>query len=101
MAKRTKKPVEKWGGRKLQASIDGKVVCVKKDAHTLTYFMNPPKEDGRGRERRWLSRDLGYASQQFWAYVEQSCQKQNVELPSSRGYSMILCVSASRICRTG
>ena len=41
-----KRPTEKWGGRKRQATVNGKGVCVKKDPHTLTYFMNPPKEDG-------------------------------------------------------
>ena len=65
MAKRIKRPVEKWGGRKLQATVNGKDVCVKKDPHTLTYFMNPPKENSRGRERRWLSRDLGRAANDF------------------------------------
>ncbi len=43
--------------------------------------MNPPKANGRGRERRWLTRDLGKAAPDFWAYVEQSYHKENVELP--------------------
>ena len=81
MAKRVKRQVEKWGGRKLQATVNGKEVSVKKDPHNLTYFMNPPKADGRGRGRKWLTRDLGRAANDFWAYVEQSYQKQNVELP--------------------
>ena len=45
MAKRIKRSIEKWGGRKLQSLINGKDVCVKKDPHNLTYFMNHPKGD--------------------------------------------------------
>lgn len=84
MAKRTKREVVKWGGRRLRAIVNGKEVCVKKDPDNLTYYMNPPKLNGRGRDRVWLTRDIGKAAPDFWAYVEQSYQKQETEIPTNK-----------------
>lgn len=46
--------------------------------------MNPPKANGKSRDRIWLTRDLGKAAPDFWAYVEQSYQKQLQELPTKK-----------------
>lgn len=76
-----KRPVAKFAGRELRATIRGELVVVKLDPSNLTYYANPPAEKGRGRERKWLSRDLGKSAQEFWAMVEASQRGNLVQVP--------------------
>lgn len=62
----------------------GKIVEVKLDPKTKTYYYNPPKLPNLKRERKWLYTDKGKSATEFLDAVEQHHLKQFQKLPKEK-----------------
>ena len=73
-----------WGGRKLRGVMYGKIVEVKLDPKTKTYYYNPPKPPSLKRERKWLYTNKGKSAIAFLDVIEQHSRERFQKLPKDK-----------------